>query len=204
MWGPGWPCLPQRHLSVWGGEDSPAQPLAGGAGGQAAPGTWPYSARPFQWVLAFEIFIPLVLFFILLGLRQKKPTISVKEGERLWGWAQGTAGQSGWSRRPVPRVLGRAHPSRHARRRGPRPCTLAGRAAGPHRCPLFCFARPCMAPASSSRARMQSVSEASLVQPERAPTPLALTAFPGLAAFCRPPACCRGQLACWGTVGGGC
>ncbi|XP_045145112.1 ATP-binding cassette sub-family A member 2 isoform X2 [Echinops telfairi] len=31
------------------------------------------------WVLAFEIFIPLVLFFILLGLRQKKPTISVKE-----------------------------------------------------------------------------------------------------------------------------
>ncbi|XP_008574734.1 PREDICTED: ATP-binding cassette sub-family A member 2-like [Galeopterus variegatus] len=32
-----------------------------------------------QWVLAFEIFIPLVLFFILLGLRQKKPTISVKE-----------------------------------------------------------------------------------------------------------------------------
>lgn len=38
-------------------------------------------AHPFQWVLAFEIFIPLVLFFILLGLRQKKPTISVKEGE---------------------------------------------------------------------------------------------------------------------------
>ncbi|XP_048669373.1 ATP-binding cassette sub-family A member 2 [Marmota marmota marmota] len=32
-----------------------------------------------EWVLAFEIFIPLVLFFILLGLRQKKPTISVKE-----------------------------------------------------------------------------------------------------------------------------
>nr|XP_008543009.1 PREDICTED: ATP-binding cassette sub-family A member 2 [Equus przewalskii] len=32
-----------------------------------------------SWVLAFEIFIPLVLFFILLGLRQKKPTISVKE-----------------------------------------------------------------------------------------------------------------------------
>ncbi|XP_043914151.1 ATP-binding cassette sub-family A member 2 [Protopterus annectens] len=31
------------------------------------------------WVLAFEIFIPLVLFFILLGLRQKKPTIPVKE-----------------------------------------------------------------------------------------------------------------------------
>uniref|UniRef100_A0A672YKH9 ATP-binding cassette, sub-family A (ABC1), member 2 n=1 Tax=Sphaeramia orbicularis TaxID=375764 RepID=A0A672YKH9_9TELE len=32
------------------------------------------------WVLAFEIFIPLVLFFILLGLRQKKPAIPVKEG----------------------------------------------------------------------------------------------------------------------------
>uniref|UniRef100_A0AAY4B7W4 ABC-2 type transporter transmembrane domain-containing protein n=1 Tax=Denticeps clupeoides TaxID=299321 RepID=A0AAY4B7W4_9TELE len=32
-----------------------------------------------QWVLAFEIFIPLVLFFILLGLRQKKPAIPVKE-----------------------------------------------------------------------------------------------------------------------------
>ncbi|KAM8934426.1 ATP-binding cassette sub-family A member 2 isoform 1-T1 [Pelodytes ibericus] len=35
--------------------------------------------RRSSWVLAFEIFIPLVLFFILLGLRQKKPTISVKE-----------------------------------------------------------------------------------------------------------------------------
>ncbi|KAI4880963.1 hypothetical protein NFI96_013715 [Prochilodus magdalenae] len=32
-----------------------------------------------RWVLAFEIFIPLVLFFILLGLRQKKPAIPVKE-----------------------------------------------------------------------------------------------------------------------------
>lgn len=30
-------------------------------------------------MLAFEIFIPLVLFFILLGLRQKKPAIPVKE-----------------------------------------------------------------------------------------------------------------------------
>lgn len=38
---------------------------------------------PLQWVLSFEIFIPLVLFFILLGLRQKKPTIAVKEGKRL-------------------------------------------------------------------------------------------------------------------------
>ncbi|XP_049752161.1 ATP-binding cassette sub-family A member 2 isoform X6 [Elephas maximus indicus] len=35
--------------------------------------------RRSPWVLAFEVFIPLVLFFILLGLRQKKPTISVKE-----------------------------------------------------------------------------------------------------------------------------
>lgn len=41
----------------------------------------PSCGHPFQWVLAFEIFIPLVLFFILLGLRQKKPSISVKEGE---------------------------------------------------------------------------------------------------------------------------
>lgn len=43
---------------------------------------WPHLVCSFQWVLAFEIFIPLVLFFILLGLRQKKPTISVKEGEK--------------------------------------------------------------------------------------------------------------------------
>nr|XP_056716199.1 ATP-binding cassette sub-family A member 2 [Euleptes europaea] len=35
--------------------------------------------RRSPWVLSFEIFIPLVLFFILLGLRQKKPTIPVKE-----------------------------------------------------------------------------------------------------------------------------
>uniref|UniRef100_A0A803TK52 ATP-binding cassette sub-family A member 2 n=1 Tax=Anolis carolinensis TaxID=28377 RepID=A0A803TK52_ANOCA len=39
---------------------------------------WSWKGTP-EWVLAFEIFIPLVLFFILLGLRQKKPTISVKE-----------------------------------------------------------------------------------------------------------------------------
>lgn len=44
-----------------------------------------------QWVLAFEIFIPLVLFFILLGLRQKKPTIPVKEGEYQQGGAWGTS-----------------------------------------------------------------------------------------------------------------
>uniref|UniRef100_S4RKG6 Uncharacterized protein n=2 Tax=Petromyzon marinus TaxID=7757 RepID=S4RKG6_PETMA len=31
------------------------------------------------WVLACEVFIPLALFFVLLGLRQKKPTISVNE-----------------------------------------------------------------------------------------------------------------------------
>ncbi|KAF0033711.1 hypothetical protein F2P81_013777 [Scophthalmus maximus] len=37
------------------------------------------SVRVCEWVLAFEIFIPLVLFFILLGLRQKKPAIPVKE-----------------------------------------------------------------------------------------------------------------------------
>ena len=58
-----------------------------------ALGRWPHSAHPFQWVLAFEIFIPLVLFFILLGLRQKKPTISVKEGEGLLGAQLGGAGR---------------------------------------------------------------------------------------------------------------
>ncbi|XP_064533417.1 ATP-binding cassette sub-family A member 2-like [Pseudopipra pipra] len=42
--------------------------------------------RRSPWVLAFEIFIPLVLFFILLGLRQKKPTIPVKEVCKLVGW----------------------------------------------------------------------------------------------------------------------
>uniref|UniRef100_A0A8B9T0B0 ATP-binding cassette sub-family A member 2 n=1 Tax=Anas platyrhynchos TaxID=8839 RepID=A0A8B9T0B0_ANAPL len=40
--------------------------------------------RRSPWVLTFEIFIPLVLFFILLGLRQKKPTIPVKEGESFY------------------------------------------------------------------------------------------------------------------------
>lgn len=72
--------------------------------------------RRSPWVLAFEIFIPLVLFFILLGLRQKKPTIPVKEGEsrqggawgaptlggtlRLWGdapaWGQGGPREAFW------------------------------------------------------------------------------------------------------------
>lgn len=51
-------------------------------GGGPVPGYHSPSALcHLQWVLAFEIFIPLVLFFILLGLRQKKPTIPVKEGE---------------------------------------------------------------------------------------------------------------------------
>lgn len=44
-----------------------------------------------QWVLAFEIFIPLVLFFILLGLRLKKPSIPVKEG-KTGGSARGERG----------------------------------------------------------------------------------------------------------------
>ena len=68
-----------------------------------ALGRWPHSACPFQWVLAFEIFIPLVLFFILLGLRQKKPTISVKEGEGPWGGGAGGPGHS--------RVGGEGRPS---------------------------------------------------------------------------------------------
>lgn len=48
-------------------------------------------------MLAFEIFIPLVLFFILLGLRQKKPTIPVKEGacERVVPWASTPGGRMG-------------------------------------------------------------------------------------------------------------
>lgn len=51
-------------------------------GGGPVPGCHSPSALcHLQWVLTFEIFIPLVLFFILLGLRQKKPTIPVKEGE---------------------------------------------------------------------------------------------------------------------------
>uniref|UniRef100_A0A2K6FXD3 ATP-binding cassette sub-family A member 2 n=1 Tax=Propithecus coquereli TaxID=379532 RepID=A0A2K6FXD3_PROCO len=63
----GWPRAPkqpacQAGSSPWGSGPSLALAL------RASP-----------WVLAFEIFIPLVLFFILLGLRQKKPTISVKE-----------------------------------------------------------------------------------------------------------------------------
>lgn len=51
-------------------------------------------------MLAFEIFIPLVLFFILLGLRQKKPTIPVKEGECQWGGACGTPRL--WEAAPAP------------------------------------------------------------------------------------------------------
>uniref|UniRef100_A0A8D2KS45 ATP-binding cassette sub-family A member 2 n=1 Tax=Varanus komodoensis TaxID=61221 RepID=A0A8D2KS45_VARKO len=44
-----------------------------------APRRLPLAKWRTLWVLTFEIFIPLVLFFILLGLRQKKPTIPVKE-----------------------------------------------------------------------------------------------------------------------------
>lgn len=51
--------------------------------------------RRSPWVLAFEIFIPLVLFFILLGLRQKKPTISVKEGEAPGGGPRAQMGCEG-------------------------------------------------------------------------------------------------------------
>uniref|UniRef100_A0A2K6CSK9 ATP-binding cassette sub-family A member 2 n=1 Tax=Macaca nemestrina TaxID=9545 RepID=A0A2K6CSK9_MACNE len=60
----------------WGLGFSPFRWLLGTAGP-----THRAALPPLQlgWVLAFEIFIPLVLFFILLGLRQKKPTISVKE-----------------------------------------------------------------------------------------------------------------------------
>ncbi|CAJ0940457.1 unnamed protein product [Ranitomeya imitator] len=47
------------------------------------------------WVLAFEIFIPLVLFFILLGLRQKKPTIHVKEGSTVGQQTLSCAGAAG-------------------------------------------------------------------------------------------------------------
>lgn len=54
-------------------------------------------------MLAFEIFIPLVLFFILLGLRQKKPAIPVKEGrkeERLEGYRPiSREGQGGYINR---------------------------------------------------------------------------------------------------------
>ncbi|XP_008064447.2 ATP-binding cassette sub-family A member 2-like, partial [Carlito syrichta] len=58
----------------------PVCPAPGMVGGEAGlPRCVASQACPFQGVLAFEIFIPLVLFFILLGLRQKKPTISVKE-----------------------------------------------------------------------------------------------------------------------------
>lgn len=57
--------------------DAHAPPWRGGPGHEHHS---PPALCHLQWVLAFEIFIPLVLFFILLGLRQKKPTIPVKEG----------------------------------------------------------------------------------------------------------------------------
>ncbi|XP_031510593.1 ATP-binding cassette sub-family A member 2 [Papio anubis] len=68
------PACSAHGESSWGLGFSPFRWLLGTAGP-----THRAALPPFQWVLAFEIFIPLVLFFILLGLRQKKPTISVKE-----------------------------------------------------------------------------------------------------------------------------
>uniref|UniRef100_A0A6I8PE90 ATP binding cassette subfamily A member 2 n=1 Tax=Ornithorhynchus anatinus TaxID=9258 RepID=A0A6I8PE90_ORNAN len=60
--------------------------------------------RRSPWVLAFEIFIPLVLFFILLGLRQKKPTISVKEvSSVLHGGPPDLGGHPARDAVPVPR-----------------------------------------------------------------------------------------------------
>lgn len=78
-----WAGLQGGRLSVWPGLVLPVL------------GRWPHSAPLFQWVLAFEIFIPLVLFFILLGLRQKKPTISVKEGEGPGGGLGAHGGGAG-------------------------------------------------------------------------------------------------------------
>lgn len=139
-------------------------------GGHAAPGRWPHPVRPFQWVLAFEICIPLVLFFILLGLRQKKPTISVKEGEGPLG--RGAAGRAGrdrdrqpsrrharatcarmahqlsgllWAQtaRPLPRVVpGLA--SWRGRRTWLAVVAVSGRGPVSHCSPLFCFALPRM------------------------------------------------------------
>lgn len=72
---PGSPCT--AHASPWWLGSVPKHPVSSAL------------CHP-QWVLTFEIFIPLVLFFILLGLRQKKPTIPVKEGESQQGSAWGT------------------------------------------------------------------------------------------------------------------
>ncbi|XP_040091692.1 uncharacterized protein LOC120859778, partial [Oryx dammah] len=84
--GPGWTCGPWRGTQgsvglgwPWEGWASVCEGEEGLGVSCPALGRWPHPACPFQWVLAFELFIPLVLFFILLGLRQKKPTISVKE-----------------------------------------------------------------------------------------------------------------------------
>uniref|UniRef100_A0A8C8Z650 ABC-2 type transporter transmembrane domain-containing protein n=1 Tax=Prolemur simus TaxID=1328070 RepID=A0A8C8Z650_PROSS len=67
-------------LDVWRFHPACWAPCWGrGSGWQVCPVGLCLTGCHFQWVLAFEIFIPLVLFFILLGLRQKKPTISVKE-----------------------------------------------------------------------------------------------------------------------------
>lgn len=74
-------------------------------------------------------------------------------------------------------------------------------AAIPHGSPLFCFTRPPHGLLSSSWACMQSVSEAFLVQPKRAPTPLALTAFPGLVASCKNPSPLSGTAGALGDGG---
>lgn len=142
------------------------------AWGAGPPRTVAHSACPSQWVLAFEIFIPLVLFFILLGLRQKKPTISVKEGE-------GPGGRGGARAQPGGRG-GQALTAAHAHVLVQSECPFPG--AGPgHACwpgrrtwlatrlrgdrgarfSLFSSVLFCPSPArslSSSRACMQSVS----------------------------------------------
>lgn len=139
--GPGW-TGPARRASVC---------LAGRGGlgsvlSCPALDRWPHSTRPFQWVLTFEIFIPLVLFFILLGLRQKKPTISVKEGEVLGvgpghicegGVRQGRQSSLHHARMSCVHVTTRVCPSSHCPPPsravhvcvppcGPLPCLLAG------------------------------------------------------------------------------
>lgn len=129
-----------------------------------ALGRWPHSAHPFQWVLAFEIFIPLVLFFILLGLRQKKPTISVKEGEGLLGAQPGGAGRRPSRCLAHPCVCTRLLPAQGCPSPGAVPRPAPGRAGETAALGLtvssvlFC---PPPRPAwclSSSRACMQSVS----------------------------------------------
>lgn len=128
--GPRWTCGP------WGGHaGSSGAGLAlvcegEGSLGVSCPalGRWPHSAHPFQWVLAFEIFIPLVLFFILLGLRQKKPTISVKEGEGLLGAQTGGAGRRPSRSLAHPCVCTRLLPAQGCRSPAAVPRPVLGRA----------------------------------------------------------------------------